>query len=163
MDFAANPVGTGPYQVVDLSQDVLVLSAYDLYYGIRPLLDRVEIWYLPHLASGVRQYQLTHASTSLNSLPAAEDGRSHNIDYPAVGCRYILFNFRKEGIHHHPALRQAMRILYNQLALIRELGGNRIMPADSFLPGRVVSGSLKSRYWRKRGHCLRQTDTKERR
>ncbi|MFD1906314.1 hypothetical protein ACFSQ7_23575 [Paenibacillus rhizoplanae] len=27
-----------------------------------------------------------------------------------------------------------MRILYNQLALIRELGGNRIMPADSFLP-----------------------------
>lgn len=52
VDFAVHPVGTGPYQVADLSQDVLVLSAYDLYYGIRPLLDRVEIWYLPHLASG---------------------------------------------------------------------------------------------------------------
>ncbi|ETT48301.1 ABC transporter substrate-binding protein [Paenibacillus sp. FSL P4-0338] len=134
VDFAAHPVGTGPYQVVDLSQDVLVLSAYDLYYGIRPLLDRVEIWYLPHLASGVRQYQLTGASTSLSSVAAAEEGRSHSIDYPAVGCRYLLFNFRKEGVHHHPAVRQAMRILYNQLALIRELGGNRIMPADSFLP-----------------------------
>ncbi|MFD2878540.1 ABC transporter substrate-binding protein [Paenibacillus rhizoplanae] len=95
VDFAAHPVGTGPYQVLDLSQDVLVLSAYDLYYGIRPLLDRVEIWYLPHLASGVRQYQLTGASTSLSSVAAAEEGRSHSIDYPAVGCRYMLFNFRK--------------------------------------------------------------------
>lgn len=62
-DFSQHPVGTGPYQVLDLSSDVLVLGAFDFYYGIRPLLDRVEIWYLPHLASSVRQYQLKDAST----------------------------------------------------------------------------------------------------
>ncbi|MEK3699541.1 ABC transporter substrate-binding protein [Paenibacillus sp. FSL R10-2199] len=131
VDFAANPVGTGPYQVLDLNEDVLVLGAYDLYYGIRPLLDRVEIWYLPHLGSSVRQYQLTDAGH--NPLPAGEE-QGHSIDYPALGCRYILFNFRREGLHHQQAVRQALRILYNQPAMIRELGGNRIMPADSFLP-----------------------------
>jgi MarR-like DNA-binding transcriptional regulator SgrR of sgrS sRNA len=79
----------------------------------------------------VRQYQLTDANTSLLST---EEDKSHNIDYPALGCRYILFNFKREGPHHNPAVRQALRILYNQRAMIRELGGNRIMPADSFLP-----------------------------
>jgi SgrR family transcriptional regulator len=137
VDFAHNPVGTGPYQVLDLSKDVLVLGAYDLYYGIRPLLDRVEIWYLPHLGSSVRQYQLTDSS---HSPPATEEDQSHSIDYPALGCRYILFNFKREGIHHKKAVRQALRVLYNQPAMIRELGGNRITPADSFLP------------WRSSGH-----------
>lgn len=130
-DFTQHPVGTGPYRVLDLNEDVLVLGAYDLYYGIRPLLDRVEIWYLPHLGSSVRQYQLTDGNTGLLT---AEEDKSHNIDYPALGCRYILFNFKREGPHHQLAVRQALRILYNQPAMIRELGGNRIMPADSFLP-----------------------------
>ncbi|NQX47586.1 SgrR family transcriptional regulator [Paenibacillus tritici] len=134
VDFTQHPVGTGPYQVLNLSKDELVLGAYDLYYGIRPLLDRVEIWYLPHLASSVRQYQLTDASTSPGNTPITEEDQSHSIDYPAVGCRYILFNFQREGVHHHPAVRQALRILYHPPAMIRELGGNRIMPASSFLP-----------------------------
>lgn len=141
VDFARNPAGTGPYQVLDLNEDVLVLGAYDHYYGVRPLLDRVEIWYLPHLGSSVRQYQLT--DTSQNPLPADED-RNHSIDYPALGCRYILFNFRRDGIHHKPAIREVLRLLYNQPAMIRELGGNRSMPADSFLP------------WKSSGHVFRE-------
>ncbi|WNS45045.1 ABC transporter substrate-binding protein [Paenibacillus sp. MMS20-IR301] len=139
VDFAVNPVGTGPYLVLDHSESVLVLGAFDLYYGIRPLLDRVEIWYLPHASSNIRQYQLTEAN--LSPLPS-EENQSHNIDYPALGCRYILFNFKREGVQHKPDVRQVLQMLYNQPAMIRELGGNRIRPADSFLP------------WKSSGHAF---------
>lgn len=45
-------------------------------------------------------------------------------------------------MHHQLAIRQALRILYSPLALIRELGGSRSLPADSFLP------------WRSSGHLF---------
>lgn len=131
VDFAHGAVGTGPYQLTDLNEDVLVLTAFDYYYGIRPLLDRVEIWYLPELGTNERQYQLPDVNQE-NLTP--NECYNNSIDYPALGCRYILFNFRKKGIHHHIAFRQVLRILYNQVALVRELGGNRITPADSLLP-----------------------------
>ncbi|OMD78226.1 ABC transporter substrate-binding protein [Paenibacillus odorifer] len=131
IDITSEVSGTGPYRLLDLNEDVLVLAAFDFYFGIRPLLDRVEIWYLPKEASNERQYQ----------LPDPEHGEllpdiisNHSIDYPALGCRYILFNFHREGIHQQLWFRQVIRILYSRTALIKELGGNRITPADSFLP-----------------------------
>ncbi|MEK4042446.1 ABC transporter substrate-binding protein [Paenibacillus sp. FSL H8-0048] len=148
-DFSQHPVGTGPYQVLDLSKDVLVLGAFDLYYGIRPLLDRVEIWYLPHLASSVRQYQLTDASADQGGLTAAQEVQGHSIEYPSLGCRYIMFNFRTAGIHHQLAIRQVLRILYNPLSMVRELGGSRSLPADSFLP------------WRSSGHLFNEPPLEE--
>lgn len=58
IDITSEVIGTGPYRLMDLNEDVLVLAAFDFYFGIRPLLDRVEIWYLPKEASNERQYQL---------------------------------------------------------------------------------------------------------
>lgn len=130
---AERPLGTGPYRVMNLSDDVLVLAAFDDYYGIRPLLDRVEIWYLPDQWASERHYQLPEAE---EPRPSSEPCTNNSIDYPALGCRYILTNFRKKGLQHNLHFRQAMRLLYHPLALIRELGGNRITPADSFLPWR---------------------------
>lgn len=130
-DFALEPVGTGPYRLLDLNEDVLVLAAFDDYYGFRPLLDRVEIWYLPDRGSNERQYQLPDAEPVTSPSSTCSN---NSIDYPALGCRYIIFNFRKEGFQHNMQFRQALRILYHPEALIRELGGNRIKPADSFLP-----------------------------
>lgn len=131
IDFANEVSGTGPYRLLDLNEDVLVLAAFDNYFGIRPLLDRVEIWYLPQEVSNERQYQLPDP---VNGDHVPNSISNHSIDYPALGCRYILFNFHKEGAQHQLLFRQAIRILYDRAALIRELGGNRITPADSFLP-----------------------------
>lgn len=123
--------GTGPFRLIDLNKDVLILTAFDLYYGMRPLLDRVEIWYLPEQTSNERMYQLQDPANG-DLLPNIIC--NHSIDYLALGCRYLLFNFHKEGIHQHSLFRQAMRIIYSRSELIKELGGNRITPADSFLP-----------------------------
>lgn len=128
---AARLSGTGPYRVINLSDDVLVLSAFDDYYGIRPLLDQVEIWSLPDKWASVRQYQLPEAG---ELRPSQAPCDNNSIDYPALGCRYILTNFRKKGHQHNLHFRQAMSMLYLPTALIKELGGNRITPAASFLP-----------------------------
>ncbi|CAM4232309.1 ABC transporter substrate-binding protein [Paenibacillus typhae] len=128
---AARPSGTGPYRVINLSDDVLELAAFDDYYGIRPLLDRVEIWSLPDKWASVRQYQLPEAG---EVRPSPALCTNNSIDYPATGCRYLLTNFRKNGLQHEPHFRKSMSMLYHPVALIKELGGNRLTPAASFLP-----------------------------
>lgn len=141
-DFAVEPLGSGPYRLLNMNKDVLVLAAFDDYYSIRPLLDRVEIWYLPEQGSAMRQYQLPEGDNISTHGGDCEDNR---IDYPALGCRYIMVNFNREGYPHNSLFRQAMRILFDPAALIEELGGNRITPADSFLPW--IS---RSRTWNRR-------------
>ncbi|MGN7760117.1 ABC transporter substrate-binding protein [Paenibacillus sp. 22594] len=131
VDIRTELIGTGPYRISDLNEDVLVLSAFEQYYGIRPHLDRVDIWFVPDHGPNERHYELPGANRM--KLPS-EGSVTNSINYPALGCRYMLVNFHKKGVHHQLAFRQALRILYNQAALVRELGGNRITPADSFLP-----------------------------
>ncbi|MBT2287873.1 SgrR family transcriptional regulator [Paenibacillus albidus] len=131
VDIRTEIIGTGPYRVSDLNEDVLVLSAFDQYYGIRPHLDRVDIWFVPDHGPGERHYELPGVDRM--KLPA-ERCSTNSIDYPALGCRYMVFNFRKPGYQHNHAFREAIRIVYDQVTLIRELGGNRITPASSFLP-----------------------------
>lgn len=130
-DFAAEPLGTGPYRLLNVNKDVLVLAAFDDYYSIRPLLDRVEIWYLPEQGSAMRQYQLPEADSL---CVQSGEGADNRIDYPASGCRYIMVNFTKEGYQHNDLFRQAMSVLFDPAALVADLGGNRITPAHSFLP-----------------------------
>ncbi|MDN8589252.1 ABC transporter substrate-binding protein [Paenibacillus sp. 11B] len=124
-------IGTGPFQITKMNEDVLELGAFEAYYGIRPHLDQVHIWFVPDLGPNDRYYELP--GTSRLKLPST-DFNTNSINYPALGCQYMLFNFRKEGIHHHPKFRQALRMVYDSVALVKDLGGNRITPAGSFLP-----------------------------
>lgn len=48
--FAACPVGTGPYRVAENSALRLRLQAFDAYFGLRALLDEIDIWMWPELA-----------------------------------------------------------------------------------------------------------------
>lgn len=48
-DFASRPVGTGPYRVADNDEWHLRLRAFDGYFGLRALLDEVEILMWPEL------------------------------------------------------------------------------------------------------------------
>lgn len=131
VDITKQLVGTGPFQITELNEDALKLGAFDAYYGIRPHLDQVQIWFVPNLGPNDRYYELP--GTSRLKLPST-DYNTNSINYPALGCQYLLFNFRKEGLHHHPKFRQALRIVYDSVALVKDLGGNRITPANSFLP-----------------------------
>lgn len=48
-DFPAHPVGTGPYEVVENNGFHLQMKAFDHYFGLRGLLDEVEVFIWPNL------------------------------------------------------------------------------------------------------------------
>ncbi|WP_342555868.1 ABC transporter substrate-binding protein [Paenibacillus sp. FSL R7-0652] len=135
-------VGTGPFQITEMSEDVIKLAAFDAYYGIRPHLDQVHIWFLPETASNDGYYHLP--GTDRLSLSGSSHELSHYIDYPALGCQYMLFNFHVPGCHHTPSFREAVRIIYDPVTLVHDLGENRITPASSFLPWKSAVQNWKA-------------------
>ncbi|NGM80941.1 hypothetical protein G5B47_00790 [Paenibacillus sp. 7124] len=151
--FSGIPIGTGSFRIANLNKDVLTLTAFDSYYGIRPLLDRVEIWFLPDQAGSDRHYELSGPE---NDELMAWNQYNSSIDYPALGCRYIVFNLRREGVHHRKEIREALRIAYDRIALIRELGGSRYTPADSLLPWISSERQVEERPLKEAEELLRQ-------
>jgi len=132
-------VGTGPFRVLECNDRVFVLEAFDDYFRERAMLDRVELWQMTGVYTAIRNYELPYVDTDGDG----EEGS--NLEYQEFGCRYLIFNFRKEGIHHHPAFRAAMKRLYDPLVLVRDLGGNRKSPANSFLPEKSAHCIFKER------------------
>ncbi|KQL52736.1 hypothetical protein AN964_03840 [Heyndrickxia shackletonii] len=119
-------IGTGPFRMTEFTNQVLVLEAYEDYFRERALLDRVELWFVPEDIQD-DLYQLPDWSGQ-GEKKAAE------IEYLMDGSQFVVFNFRKKGIHHNRYFRKAMRLIFDRLSIIEELAENRISPANSFLP-----------------------------
>lgn len=132
-------IGTGPFRVHELNQEVLILHAYEQYYGLRPHLDEIDIWFVANPPTNERYYEIPVENKVKLPMQGTEAKRFH---YTASGCKYLLFNFHIEGIQHQLLFRQALRIIFDQVAIVKELGGFRVAPADSFLPWRS-----KQREW----------------
>ncbi|EMT51730.1 hypothetical protein I532_15346 [Brevibacillus borstelensis AK1] len=123
-------VGTGPFRMAACTDQVLVLEAFDDYFRERALLDRVELWLIPEMTSGERQYQLP----ALEEASAQKEQTGNQLAYQEFGCRYLIFNFRRPGFQHHPSFRKAMRLVYDRRLLMRQWMNSHAAPADSFLP-----------------------------
>ncbi|WP_188176609.1 SgrR family transcriptional regulator [Paenibacillus sedimenti] len=122
-------IGTGPFRMAEFTDQVLVLEVFEDFYRERALLDRVELWLIPDDIQN-DQYQLPNWDDARQE----ENDPTTEIESLIDGCQFVAFNFRKEGIHHQPSFRMAMRLLYDRTAIIGELKGNRMAPASSFLP-----------------------------
>ncbi|GGO02371.1 ABC transporter substrate-binding protein [Saccharibacillus kuerlensis] len=129
------PIGSGPFQISELSEHKLSLRAFEGYYGYRPLLDRVDVWFMPNMETGERTYHLSEAD---------QVEGSREVDTDALCCRYLIINFRKEGPHTHPDFRKALRLVYDRKLLVEELGGDRLAPAASFLPQFSAKSAIES-------------------
>ncbi|MCW1876186.1 SgrR family transcriptional regulator [Erwinia sp. INIA-01] len=62
-DFAAHPIGTGPYRVIENDRWHLKMQAFEHYFGLRGLLDEVELIVWPDVA---------HAASSEQFIPAGQ-------------------------------------------------------------------------------------------
>lgn len=62
-DFSSHPVGTGPYRVIENDRWHLKMQAFEHYFGLRGLLDEVELIVLPDVA---------HAAASDRFIPAGQ-------------------------------------------------------------------------------------------
>ena len=108
--FALQPVGTGPYKVVANDPLQLCLEAFDDYFGLRALLDEIDIWMLPELAERLESHlQLGRDSPELGTMRGESELES--------GCYFLLQDDRSAPLQD-PALRQWLTRLLNPIALM---------------------------------------------
>lgn len=113
-------IGTGPFNVTEYNDRVFVLEAFDNHFNGRPLLDRVELWFVELNPDRIVDYELPGSGTTKN----------RHIKVNNTGSRYLVFNFQREGPHHDLYFRQAIAELIDPNQLISELGGRRgVRPA----------------------------------
>ncbi|MFB9136843.1 SgrR family transcriptional regulator [Vibrio olivae] len=132
-DFDLLPIGTGPYRVVRNDEQRLVLSAFDSYYGFRPLMDSVEVWVIddqhsslifPSLAKPIK-----HTTTGLVHDDVELD----------PGCSYLLLN-RSHGLPKDPAWAEYFSQTLSSLNIYGQLPQDKIielgvLPAHGLKPG----------------------------
>lgn len=108
--FALQPVGTGPYRVTANDPLQLCLAAFDDYFGLRALLDEIDIWMLPELAERLESHlQLGRDSPELGTMRGESELES--------GC-YFLLQDDRSPLLQDPALRQWLTRLLNPIALM---------------------------------------------
>lgn len=142
--FQKYPVGTGPYRIHEHTQWHLTLTAFDHYFGLRALLDEIDIFILPEMdASQIQALNSgsdlghgapdsgspvpsVHAEASLQQSSALEQG-----------CYFLLFDASSAVLAEPPLLRWLKTVL-NPYSLLAEfpLGKRDFwVPAWSVLPG----------------------------
>lgn len=140
LDTSVNPdsseisIGTGPFKVVLHDNKKLVLSAYDNYFGMRAVTDRVEITVFEDAPTN-----LLYPSFDWPIKRAYNTENSDNNAELDSGCTYLLLN-RKSGLAQQNEWakyfceRLSSINLYQQISpeIINEFG---LLPAHGIKPG----------------------------
>ncbi|MNK27865.1 HTH-type transcriptional regulator SgrR [compost metagenome] len=127
------PVGTGAYRVTKRTPGICQLSAYDRYFQGRPLLDVVEIIYVPEdcgdlLQSEEQELLVVHTGESQETPVLGQWNEQKMIS----GTCLLTFNLRKASLLQNPALRKALTLLIDRSRMARELGPPLVAPSESF-------------------------------
>ncbi|MFW7523538.1 SgrR family transcriptional regulator [Vibrio ostreicida] len=131
-DYDLNPVGTGPYRVIENDDKRLILSAFDGYFGFRPLMDRVEVWVIDDVHSSM-------VFPSLSSpLKPPVTVLSDDVDLDP-GCTYLLLN-RRNGLAKSDEWANYFSCRLSSLNLYQQLPQDKIvdlgvLPAHGLKPG----------------------------
>ncbi|MEX2541044.1 MAG: ABC transporter substrate-binding protein [Trueperaceae bacterium] len=127
-EFAANPIGSGPFMFESYSsQDEVVLVANDEYYEGEPVLERIEFKYVPSLSArnlALQQGELHMAFGNSDPL-WIEDMRSSGITVDLLGPGFtglLMFNLNREPVDNH-LVRQAIAHAINREALSALMAG----------------------------------------
>ncbi|MCY9590356.1 SgrR family transcriptional regulator [Paenibacillus chitinolyticus] len=140
--FAEMPVGTGPFRVECRNQGRCVLEAFPAHFRGRAHLDRVEVLIFPPEESGrLKEPDWTSIMTSHGETSGARrealvsgEGGWRNMETIFNCSSMLVFNQRKKGPHNHPLFREALHHIIDREALIADLKGERLCPAQGFHP-----------------------------
>lgn len=127
------PVGTGPFQVEEWTEERLTIHANAHYYQGRPHLDSIQIIMMPEEAE--------HCNVSWERLLQDSEQIGHGGDNHAAdiiesseGCTTLMtWNMKKQGPFQSVEFRRAFNLILNRSEMIRELGDNRLYPARGFI------------------------------
>jgi len=128
-DATLNPVGTGPYRVVEFVPDEkLVLERFDGFWGEPAALEKVTMTYVPEVAARVTgivngEFDLV-TNLPPDQLPAVSvDGvETLGVTWPMFHVYVIAMN---KAPTDDPRVRQAMRLCTDRQALVDGLWGGK--------------------------------------
>ncbi|MGG1659393.1 ABC transporter substrate-binding protein [Brevibacillus sp. NRS-1366] len=129
--FAQMPVGTGPFRVVRNDDSMIVLEAFQPYFGGRPFLDRIEIWCVPELPEGAKMNhsadptQLLLAVTSAWRKPEPNEISWQGFTGQEQCFQYVSLNGAKVGPLRDPAFRKMLSGIISPVELRKDLKGTR--------------------------------------
>ena len=133
--FGVQPIGTGPYKVVEYSPERIVLEYFEGFYGERPLADRVEYLYYPEVS--VRLTALLNGEVDMalglypENIPTVENAGNH-IDSTIVASIHLLeYNTTVEPMDD-PLLRKAMNLAIDREALCEFLWGGQAVLTNGY-------------------------------
>jgi SgrR family transcriptional regulator len=132
-----NPAGTGPFLLRHLDEHKLVLDAFPAYFGHRPQLDRLEMWFLPFLYERIASEEEI-SPFSINFHPyqyTAEQKDWIQQTKTDSGSKLLTVNLSRSTVVQDPVLREVIHLALHRRRMIMVIGGNRLTPANSFLPG----------------------------
>lgn len=124
-EFAAKPIGSGPYKFVEWAKDEkVVLEAYDGYFGGRPAIDKITYRVIPEAASRIAALESGEADIIAN-VPTSQVPRLSEVkDIEVVGnpTTRVIFagmNLIKDGPLQNVKVRQALNYAVDKQAVIQ--------------------------------------------
>jgi len=137
--FNTNPVGTGPFQVAEVSGQRVVLAVNPNYYRGRPYLDRIEFILYPNDPSVFEARKRGEVGDIARVLPeylqrVRDDDDLALYSAPLAGYNLVFLNLDR-AIFQDRAVRQAMMWAMDRQSLVDEiLNGQGIVVHSPILP-----------------------------
>lgn len=139
-DFWKLPSGSGPFRMIHASDSCVELAAHPSYHQGRPYLDGVDIVIMPKdfrpRIEGTPE--IFRPRDGLGKSWAGEHA-SATADWLALqklcrGCTLLSWNLQRSGPQQSEAFRRAVKMILDPVQMVADLGGDRALPAYSFLP-----------------------------
>lgn len=133
--FWKHPLGTGPFQLLQWTEDQFEMAANPTYYSGRAHLDRVVLAFLPEdtaLLSNPTEWQQLLSDHNQWDNRSASDWET--IEALCKGCTMMSWNLGKQGPQQSSSFRRAVDLLIDRKEMIDHLGGDRMYAARGFRP-----------------------------
>ena len=124
--FAEYPVGTGPFQIEKIQEDLCILTAFGTYFQTRPHLDRVEIIKISdYFKDDWQRLFLDAGESEKHKINLEESVKKFS------GTNVLTFNMKKKGPLQNENLRQLFNNMINRVELLK-IGKPRLSVANGF-------------------------------
>ncbi|QTM98876.1 hypothetical protein ERJ70_05920 [Sediminibacillus dalangtanensis] len=131
-NLVGSPIGTGPFQEIENTKTQLRLRTFEHFFGTRPFLDEVIMYFFPELYDNQATDVVESERVNFYQYPYASKSTANFQQTTAVdqGCKLLSLNGNKGKLATDPLLRKAIFHLLQPEKLIKQLQGNRYLPAD---------------------------------
>ncbi|MFZ2988937.1 ABC transporter substrate-binding protein [Ideonella sp.] len=87
-DFATLPIGAGAFRIVRNNEHRATLATFEGYWGVRPLLDQIDLWVVPPGSP----MPVVDVKLGGFTTPSSEPGPWRTLQQAEQGCDFVLLN-----------------------------------------------------------------------